>query len=77
MKIGPSISAICAVGFLIFMGHLLLPWFAETFGNAEENIDAKACASYKPLYINKVLFCQCSDTESQKPNKCSEKYKND
>jgi len=71
-----------AGGALIYtVINYLPPLYAEWSGAAERagqaKLDAEKCASYKPVYINKVLFCQCSDTESQKPGKCSEKYKRD
>jgi len=79
MKIGPSISTICGISFLLFLGHLLSPWVNELSGEdkiiEKARIDVESCDSYTPIYIDGVLFCQCSDKESQKPNKCNEKYK--
>jgi len=61
----------------------LVPWWGETFGDAENEIDAilqaekdaKACGDYPVKYIDGVLFCKCTETESQKPGHCLEKYK--
>jgi len=83
VKIGPSIASICVIGFCLFLGQHLVPVFVEWFGGAEQSIDAKlqaeqdakACGDYPVKYINDVLYCKCTETESQKPGKCLEKYK--
>lgn len=66
-------------GAFLYLLSTLEPWVDELSGEAErvekEKLDAESCPSYTPIYIDNVLFCQCSDTESQKPNKCNEKYK--
>jgi len=75
--------AICAIVLCLLLFSTLVPWYAETFGDAEENInaklqaelDAKACGDYPVKYINNVLYCKCTETESQKPGHCQEKYK--
>lgn len=69
------------IGATLALFSTLEPWVDELSGETErlekEKLDAESCPSYTPIYIDNVLFCQCSDTESQKPNKCNEKYKND
>jgi len=81
MKIIPSFISLCAIGFLLFLGQLLAPVLDEWSGEKEKKekakLNAKECASYTPVTINKRLYCQCSDNESQVPGKCNEKYKND
>lgn len=73
---------IISLFFALF--QTLVPWYAETFGPAEENIgdklqaekDAKSCAPYLPAErgVTNVLYCHCSDNEKQVPGRCNEKY---
>lgn len=73
-----SIVVICLIGLLALFSTLL-PWVAELTGQAEidlkAKLDAESCATYTRLYINHVLYCRCSDNESQKSGKCNKKYK--
>lgn len=77
-KLSQALIPLFAIGLTLWLFSTLAPLYAEWSGNAEEEIqaklDAESCASYTPLYINHILFCQCSDNEKQKPGKCSEKY---
>jgi len=74
-----AITTLCVISLCLWLFSTLVPLYAEWSGQAERDLkaklDAESCASYTPLYINNVLFCQCSDTESQKSGKCNEKYK--
>lgn len=78
-KLSQIITTLCALWLLWLLFGTLEPWVDELSGETErlekEKLDAESCPSYTPIYIDNVLFCQCSDTESQKPNKCNEKYK--
>lgn len=80
-KLSKYLVVTFCIGLFLALLSTLEPWWNETTGQAEidlkAKLDAEKCASYTPLYIDNLLFCQCSDTESQKPNKCQEKYKND
>jgi len=62
MKIGPSISVICAVGFLLFLGQHLVPVFAEWSGQAEidlkARLDAESCPGTEYILINDVVYCE-------------------
>lgn len=74
-----SLVTLFGIGAFLALLSTLKPWVNELSGEAERAIqaklDAESCASYTPIHINKRLYCQCSDNESQVPNKCSEKYK--
>ena len=78
-KLSKYLVVTFCIGAFLALLSTLEPWVDELSGEAERaekaKLDIKSCASYTPIYINNVLFCQCSDNESQKPNKCSEKYK--
>ena len=65
-------SFIIAAIFAIFfeLGFTFLQYAYEV-----STRDSVACAPHKPNRINNVLYCRCSDNESQRPGKCSEKYK--
>lgn len=85
-----TLPLFCIGAFLALLSTLE-PWYVETFGEKEEKIDekavldaklqaekdAKACRDYPVKYIDNVLYCKCTETESQRPGKCQEKYKND
>lgn len=62
MKIVPSISVICGVGFLLFLGHLLVPVFAEWSGQAEidlkAKLDAESCPGTEYQIINNLTYCE-------------------
>jgi len=66
MKIGPSISTICGIGFILFLGHLLSPWFNELSGEdkiiEKAKIDAESCPKTEYKIINEVTYCDYQGT---------------
>lgn len=70
-----QIILLISIGFVAYEGYeqyQIRQLRAELF-----DLSIKLCAPYKPAPIGptNVLYCQCSKSEKQKPNKCEDKYK--
>lgn len=74
---GKIILILCGGALIYTIVNYLPPLYAERSGEAEKAADAKLCAPYPAKERGKtnVLYCQCTDSESQVPGKCNEKYK--
>lgn len=67
----------CISAFLALLSTLE-PWYAETFGSAEESIDAKLqaeqdaklCYPHKVKIVNGIAYCHCGKGQHQEPGKC-------
>ena len=70
------ILAICSIGLCLLLFSTLVPWYAEVSGEAEKaeqaRLDAEACKPYKVAEKGEtgVLYCQCTESESQKLGRC-------
>ncbi len=67
-----TIISICLGGLVFAVFNYIAPMYAEY----KSKEDVKDCAPYEPIRGKTgVLYCQCSDSERQKPGRCEDKYK--
>lgn len=81
MKELQIVLSIIAIGLCLWLFSTLEPWIDETFGEKEKEeisieSDIKKCGKDQPPHrIGSTLYCTCSESESQRPGHCKEKYK--
>jgi len=52
-----AITTICALGLCLLLFGTLVPWYAETFGDAEHEINTNLCPKTEYQVINQVTYC--------------------
>lgn len=66
------------IGSFLALFQTLVPLYAEWFGPAEENIDAKLqaeqdaklCYPHTVKIVDGILYCHCGKGQHQEPGKC-------